>query len=377
LLKGAEAAKHGGIEVFIMRENLAQLKTEAHNELTKADSLQILDAIRVQFLGKTGAVTGLLKQVGALPVEERKDFGAAVNVLRDELTGLIADKQKNLEEKELNDKLAREVVDITLPVTTQLMGSIHPITQTTDEIIAIFAGMGFNLVTGPEIEDDFHNFTALNFPPDHPARTMHDTFFLHPETEGEVAKLLRTHTSTVQVRVMESQKPPLKLIVPGRVYRSDWDATHTPMFHQIEGLIIDKIGSFHMGHLKGCLNDFVRAIFNIDELPTRFRPSFFPFTEPSAEMDIGYARKDGKIVLGENEKWMEILGCGMVHPDVLKNCGIDPNEYQGFAFGMGVERVAMLKYGIPDLRDMYEGDLRWLSHYGFSMLEQPNRALGV
>ena len=359
-----------------MRDTLNTLKKEALTELDKAETLSGLDAIRVQFLGKTGSVTGLLKQVGALPVEERKDFGASVNVLRDELTGLITDRQKILEEKELNEKLDREKVDISLPVRAQNLGTIHPITQTTDEIIAIFAGMGFNLVTGPEIEDDFHNFTALNFPADHPARTMHDTFFLEPE-EGQAAPLLRTHTSTVQVRVMENQKPPLKLIVPGRVYRSDWDATHTPMFHQIEGLVIDKIGKFHMGHLKGCLNDFVRAIFNIDELPTRFRPSFFPFTEPSAEMDIGYARKDGKIVLGENEKWMEILGCGMVHPQVLKNCGIDPNEYQGFAFGMGVERVAMLKYGIPDLRDMYEGDLRWLSHYGFSLLEQPNRANGV
>jgi len=359
-----------------MRETLTQLKQDAQAELGKADSLQTLDAIRVQFLGKAGAVTGLLKQVGTMPVEERKEFGANVNVLRDELTGLIADKQKILEAKELNDKLAREVVDITLPVSVETLGTIHPVTQTTDEIISIFAGMGFNLVTGPEIEDDFHNFTALNFPADHPARSMHDTFFLEPE-EGKDPTLLRTHTSTVQVRVMQDQKPPLKLIVPGRVYRSDWDATHTPMFHQVEGLVIDKIGKFHMGHLKGCLMDFCKAFFNIDDLPTRFRPHFFPFTEPSGEMDIGYARRDGKVIIGENEKWMEILGCGMVHPNVLKNCGIDPEEYQGFAFGMGVERLAMLKYGIPDLRDMFDSDLRWLKHYGFSVLEQPNRAQGV
>ena len=359
-----------------MRETLAKLKDEAQTELGKADNLQNLDAIRVQFLGKAGAVTGLLKQVGALPIEERKDFGGAVNVLRDELTGLIAEKQKILEEKELNDKLAREVVDITLPVATENFGTIHPVMQTTDEIISIFAGMGFNLVTGPEIEDDFHNFTALNFAADHPARSMHDTFFLEAE-EGQEPTLLRTHTSTVQVRVMQNQKPPLKLIVPGRVYRSDWDATHTPMFHQVEGLVIDKIGKFHMGHLKGCLMDFCKAFFNIDDLPTRFRPHYFPFTEPSGEMDIGYARRDGKVILGENEKWMEILGCGMVHPNVLKNCGIDPNEYQGFAFGMGIERLAMLKYGIPDLRDMFDSDLRWLKHYGFSLLDQPNRALGA
>lgn len=359
-----------------MRDTLNTLKKDALTELDKAETLTGLDAIRVQFLGKTGSVTGLLKQVGALPVEERKDFGASVNILRDELTGLITDRQKILEEKELNEKLAREKVDITLPVRAQNLGTIHPITQTTDEIIAIFAGMGFNLVTGPEIEDDFHNFTALNFPADHPARSMHDTFFLEAE-EGEEQKLLRTHTSTVQVRVMENQKPPLKLIIPGRVYRSEMDATHTAMFHQIEGLMIDKIGKYHMGHLKGCISDFLRAFFGIDNLPTRFRPSFFPFTEPSAEIDIGYKRQDGRIIFGEGDKWMEIGGCGMVHPNVLTACGIDPNEYQGFAFGMGIERMAMLKYGIPDLRDMFDSDQRWLSHYGFSLLEQPNRANGV
>jgi phenylalanyl-tRNA synthetase alpha chain len=359
-----------------MRDMLTKLKTDAQSELGKADTLQTLDAIRVQFLGKAGAVTGLLKQVGSMPVEERKEFGANVNVLRDELTGLIADKQKILEEKELNEKLAREVVDITLPVSVETLGTIHPVTQTTDEIISIFAGMGFNLVTGPEIEDDFHNFTALNFAEDHPARSMHDTFFLEA-AEGEEQKLLRTHTSTVQVRVMKDQKPPLKLIIPGRVYRSEMDATHTAMFHQIEGLVIDKIGKFTMGHLKGCISDFVRAFFGIDNLPTRFRPSYFPFTEPSAEIDIGYKRQDGRVIFGEGDKWMEIGGCGMVHPNVLKNCGIDPNEYQGFAFGMGIERMAMLKSGIPDLRDMFDGDLRWLKHYGFSVLEQPNRALGA
>lgn len=358
-----------------MSQNLDQLNQKAQAELSAADDLQALEAIRVQYLGKSGEVTGLLKQVGTLPPEERKSFGENVNAVRNALTTNIAEKQKILEAKALDEKLAREVVDVTLPVQTLAMGSIHPITQVSEEIISIFAGMGFNLVTGPEIEDDFHNFTALNFAEDHPARSMHDTFFLQPEN-GEQPKLLRTHTSTVQIRTMMQQKPPLKLIIPGRVYRSEMDTTHTAMFHQIEGLIVDKIGSIHMGHLKGCLNDFVSAFFGLDNLPTRFRPSYFPFTEPSAEMDIGYARKDGKIVFGEREKWMEVLGCGMVHPNVLRNCGIDPEEYQGFAFGMGLERFAMLKYGIPDLRDMFDSDLRWLKHYGFSVLDQPNRALG-
>jgi phenylalanyl-tRNA synthetase alpha chain len=360
-----------------MTDSMQKLKTEALDTIQNAANLNDLDQVRVQFLGKTGAVTGLLKQVGSLPVEERKTFGEQVNLLRDQLTVLITEKQRKLEIEALNKKLESETIDVTLPPANAAKGTIHPVTQTIDEIIGVFAGMGFNLVTGPEIEDDFHNFTALNFPPAHPARTMHDTFFLEPDAPDEAPKLLRTHTSTVQIRTMMNQKPPLKLIVPGRVYRSDWDATHAPMFHQIEGLVIDKIGAFHMGHLKGCLIDFCRAIFNLDEFPSRFRPSFFPFTEPSAEMDIGYARRDGKVVLGEKGKWMEILGCGMVHPNVLKNCGIDPEEYQGFAFGMGVERIAMLKYGIPDLRDMFDSDLRWLNHYGFSVLEQPNRALGA
>jgi len=360
-----------------MTDSMQKLKSEALETIKQAANLNALDQIRVQFLGKSGSVTGLLKHVGTLPPEERKSFGEQVNQLRDELTGILTGKQKELEAAALNEKLKAETIDVTLPPTVKPLGSIHPVTQTTDEIVSIFASMGFNLVTGPEIEDDFHNFTALNFPPEHPARSTHDTFFLEPDAEGQAPKLLRTHTSTVQIRTMQDNKPPLKIIVPGRVYRSDWDATHTPMFHQCEGLIVDEIGKIHMGHLKGCLMDFLKAFFNIPDLPTRFRPHFFPFTEPSAEMDIGYARRDGKIVLGEKDKWMEILGCGMVHPNVLKNCGIDPDRYQGFAFGMGIERLAMLKYGIPDLRDMFESDARWLKHYSFSILEQPNRALGA
>ncbi len=359
-----------------MTDPMHTLKSDALAHITQAANLNTLDQIRVQFLGKSGSVTGLLKQVGALPPDQRKHFGEQVNQLRDELSAILSDRQKQLEAAALNQKLASETIDVTLPPSLKNLGTIHPVTQTTDEIVSIFAAMGFNMMTGPEIEDDFHNFTALNFPPDHPARSTHDTFFLESEN-GEAPTLLRTHTSTVQIRSMTDTKGPLKIIVPGRVYRSDWDATHTPMFHQVEGLIIGKTGEIHMGHLKGCLADFLKAFFNIDDLPTRFRPHFFPFTEPSAEMDIGYARRDGKIILGEKSGWMEILGCGMVHPNVLKNCGIDPEKFQGFAFGMGVERLAMLKYGIPDLRDMFDSDLRWLKHYGFSILEQPNRALGA
>lgn len=358
-----------------MTANLENLKKEAETALAAANDLTALDNVRVQYLGKTGAVTSLLKQVGALPPEERKTFGERVNQVRDALTLVITDKQKKLEEAALQAKLANERVDISLPVTPNTLGQIHPISQTIDEIIAIFAQMGFAMQTGPEIEDDFYNFTALNFAEDHPARSMHDTFFLEPEGD-EKPKLLRTHTSTVQIRTMMQQKPPLKILVPGRVYRSEMDATHTAMFHQVEGFIVDKIGAFHMGHLKGCLTDFIQAFFNAPHCPVRFRPSYFPFTEPSAEVDIGYARRDGKIILGEKDKWMEVLGCGMIHPNVLKNCGIDPNEYQGFAFGLGVERFAMLKYGIPDLRDMFDSDLRWLKHYGFSLFDQPNRGLG-
>jgi len=359
-----------------MTSPLKTIKDKALDALQTAANLNALDAVRVQFLGKSGEVTGLLKQVGSLPPEERKSFGEQVNVLRDELTQQIAAKQKILEQEALNEKLASETIDISLPPAPRAYGTIHPITQTIDDITAIFAAMGFTVATGPDIEDDFHNFTALNFPLEHPARSMHDTFFLEPDAPNEAPKLLRTHTSTVQVRTMNEQKPPIKIIVPGRVYRSDWDATHVPMFHQVEGLIIDEIGKITMGHLRGCLDDFVRAVFNVPNLTTRFRPHYFPFTEPSAELDIAYARRDGKVVIGEKGGFMEILGCGMVHPNVLKACGINPEKYQGFAFGMGVERIAMLKYGLPDLRDMFDSDLRWLKHYGFSLLDQPNRATG-
>ncbi|WP_435640481.1 phenylalanine--tRNA ligase subunit alpha [Micavibrio aeruginosavorus] len=358
-----------------MTSNIATLKTELTQMVEQATDLAALDAARVAALGKNGRITALMKNLGTMTPDERKETGAALNVLKDEIADLIARQDAALKKQAMDQKLSAETIDITLSPRPERKGHIHPISQTMDEIAAIFADMGFVINEGPDIEDDFHNFTALNFPPGHPAREMHDTFYLpdDPDAAGEAAKkLLRTHTSTVQVRTMMKQKPPIRMIVMGRTYRSDYDMTHTPMFHQCEGLVIDK--STNMGHLKGCLLDFVRAYFNIDDLPLRFRPSFFPFTEPSAEVDIGCSRKDGGLKIGAGDSWLEIGGCGMVHPNVLKNCGIDPEEYQGFAFGMGIERMAMLKYGIPDLRTFFESDVRWLEHYGFDPLNRPNRA---
>ena len=360
-------------------DNLVQLKTDAEALIRQATDLATLDNARVQIIGKSGSLTNLLKQLGQLAPDQRKEMGQQVNLLRDELTALIADKQTILQQAALSEKLSKDTIDISLPSRPEQVGSLHPTLQVMDEMIAIFAAMGFTVATGPEIEDDFHNFTALNFPPDHPARTMHDTFYLDAKDDKGLPKLLRTHTSTVQIRSMMNDQPPLRLIVPGRTFRSDYDMTHTPMFHQVEGLVIDKAS--HMGHLKGCLIEFCRTMFGIDDLPIRFRPSFFPFTEVSAEVDIGYTRENGRITIGgtkgKDHKWMEILGCGMVHPNVIRNCGLDPDLYQGFAFGMGIERIAMLKYGMPDLRDFFSGDLRWMRHYGFSVLDYPNRALDV
>ncbi|MDE1932262.1 MAG: phenylalanine--tRNA ligase subunit alpha, partial [Alphaproteobacteria bacterium] len=275
----------------------------------------------------------------------------------------------------LNARLTQERVDVTLPVDAATAGRIHPVSQTIDEIVAIFGAMGFVVAEGPHIEDDFHNFTALNIPPEHPARQEQDTFYLAATAADGSRKVLRTHTSPVQIRTMLRQKPPIRIIVPGRTFRSDHDATHSPMFHQVEGLIIDR--ATHMGHLKGCLIDFCRAYFGMADLPVRFRPSYFPFTEPSAEVDIGCSREGGGLKIGAGADWLEILGCGMVHPKVLRNCNIDPDTYQGFAFGMGIERIAMLKYGIPDLRTFYDSDLRWLRHYGFVPLDVPTLAGGL
>jgi phenylalanyl-tRNA synthetase alpha chain len=352
----------------------AQLKKELIQMVEAANDMSALDAARVTALGKKGRITDLMKNLGSMSPEERKNAGAALNVLKDEIAALIDKQAAALQAQEMDQRLANETIDVTLSPRPSRAGTIHPISQTVEELVTIFGDMGFTVAEGPDIEDDFHNFTALNFPPGHPAREMHDTFYLPDDDtkEGEAKrKLLRTHTSTVQIRHMMANKPPIKIVCFGRTYRSDYDMTHTPMFHQLEGLIIDK--NTHMGHLKGCLMDFVRAYFDIDDLPVRFRPSFFPFTEPSAEMDIGCSRKDGGLKIGAGDSWLEILGCGMVHPNVIKNCGLDPAEYQGFAFGMGIERITMLKYGIPDLRTFFESDTRWLSHYGFDPLNRPNR----
>lgn len=342
-----------------------------------ANDLDSIEAVRVSALGKKGKITALMKTLGGMDPEERKTTGAALNLLKDEIAALIASQEYALKKQALEQRLATETIDVSLSARPEKQGKIHPISQTMEELTTIFGSMGFIVSEGPDIEDDWHNFTALNFPPGHPAREMHDTFYLpdDPDETGEAAKkLLRTHTSTVQIRAMVEQGVPIKTIVMGRTYRSDYDITHTPMFHQCEGLVIDK--DIHMGHLKGCLQDFAKAYFEVDDLPVQFRPSFFPFTEPSAEVDIGCSRKDGGLKIGAGEDWLEILGCGMVHPNVIKNCGYDPEEYQGFAFGMGVERITMLKYGIPDLRTFFESDIRWLQHYGFDPLDRPNRATG-
>ncbi|MDR6773878.1 phenylalanine--tRNA ligase subunit alpha [Azospirillum sp. BE72] len=352
---------------------LDALKDELLSQVNAAADLSALDEVRVSALGKKGRITGFMKELGNLTPDERKERGQQLNALKDEIAAAIDARKSDLAAAHLKARLEAERVDVTLPVRPETEGRIHPISQTMDEMIAIFAEMGFSVAEGPDIEDDFHNFTALNFPPGHPARDMHDTFYL-PDS-GDKKMLLRTHTSPVQVRTMLNNKPPIRIIAPGRTYRSDYDMTHTPMFHQIEGLVIDE--ATNMGHLKGCLVEFCRAFFDVDDLPLRFRPSFFPFTEPSAEVDIGCSRKGGELKLGNYGDWLEILGCGMVHPNVLEACGIDSTKYQGFAFGMGVERVAMLKYGIPDLRTFFEADLRWLKHYGFSALDIPNIAHGL
>lgn len=351
-----------------------ELKSQTLAEIASASNLEALEAVRVKALGKKGALTEEMKKLGAMGADERKAFGARINEVKAALETALADRKAVLENAAIDARLTAEKIDITLPCRPELEGRIHPISQTIDEVTAIFAEMGFAVAEGPDIEDDFHNFTALNFPPDHPARQMHDTFFFGEHAPGE-RLLLRTHTSPVQVRTMLNQKPPIRVIIPGRTFRCDSDMTHTPMFHQVEGLLIDE--STHFGHLKGCLIDFVRAFFEVDDVPVRFRPSFFPFTEPSAEVDIGCSREGGELRIGRGAGWLEILGCGMVHPNVLKNCGIDPDKYQGFAFGMGVERLAMLKYGIPDLRTFFDGDLRWLRHYGFAPQDVPTLAGGL
>ncbi|WP_397404631.1 phenylalanine--tRNA ligase subunit alpha [Phenylobacterium sp.] len=363
------------------------LQADLTARIAAAADLAALEAIRVEALGKTGWISELLKTLGRLTPDERRVEGPKINGLRDAVAAAIADRKAALETAELDSRLAKETVDLSLPPPPERRGRVHPTMQVMDEMIAVFAEMGFALAEGPDIEDDFHNFTALNFPPKHPAREMHDTFWL-PEDETGQRKLLRTHTSPVQIRALQqgqnhklpgwiasSQTPPIRIIVPGRTYRSDSDATHTPMFHQIEGLVIDR--NIHMGHLKWTLDTFISRFFETSVVETRFRPHHFPFTEPSAEMDVKCDRSGGDVKIGQGNDWMEIVGCGMVHPNVLTNCGLDPDEWQGFAFGFGVDRLGMLKYGMPDLRDMFAGDVRWLDHFGFSAFQAPNPATGL
>lgn len=355
-------------------EDLVKIRNDIERDVNASSSPGALESIRVSYLGKSGVITSKMKTLGTLLPEERKTFGSELNNLKNEVHNLIEKKKNSLEEEELNKKLVSEKIDVTLPCRPEQEGKIHPITQVIAEVTEIFSTMGFTVADGPEIEDDFHNFTALNIPEEHPARQMHDTFYFPKDKNGK-QNLLRTHTSPVQIRYMENNKPPFKIIAPGRTYRCDSDITHSPMFHQVEGLYIGK--GVNMAHLKGCLIQFVQAFFGIDNVPVRFRPSFFPFTEPSAEMDIGCTRAGGELKIGEGKGWMEILGCGMVHPNVLKNAGIDSDKWQGFAFGLGIERLAMLKYGIPDLRTFFESDARWLDHYGFSPLDIPTVTGGL
>jgi phenylalanyl-tRNA synthetase alpha chain len=335
-----------------------------------------LEAVRVAALGRKGTISELLKSLGAMTPEERKRQGPLINGLRDRVTAAIAARRETLRDLSLAARLNTETLDVTLPVREPPaeVGRVHPISQVVDELTAIFADMGFAVAEGPDIETDDYNFTMLNFGPSHPARDMHDTFFFNPKPDGS-RLLLRTHTSPVQVRTMLAQKPPIRVIIPGRTYRIDSDQTHTPVFHQVEGLVIDR--SAHLGHLKWVLEEFCKAFFEVDHVKMRFRPSYFPFTEPSLEVDIQCRRDRGEVRFGEGEDWMEILGCGMVHPNVLRNCGLDPDEFQGFAWGMGIDRIAMLKYGMPDLRAFFEADQRWLSHYGFRPLDLPTLAGGL
>ncbi|MGD0719902.1 MAG: phenylalanine--tRNA ligase subunit alpha [Roseiarcus sp.] len=356
--------------------DLATLQTEILAAIAGAADEAALEAVRVAALGRKGSVSALLATLGGMTPDERKVQGAAINGLKEAVGAALAARRTILKSAALERQLAAEALDVSLPVRRAGIdsGRIHPISQVMDELVAIFADMGFSIAEGPDIESDDYNFTKLNFPPDHPAREMHDTFFFAPNEKGE-RKLLRTHTSPVQVRTMLSQKPPIRIVCPGRTYRCDADQTHTPMFHQVEGLVIDKTAN--MGQLKWVLEEFCKAFFEVPEVGMRFRPSFFPFTSPSMEVDIQCRRSGGEIRFGEGEDWLEILGCGMVHANVLRNCGIDPEEFQGFAWGMGVDRIAMLKYGLPDLRDFFEGDLRWLDHYGFRPLDIPTLAGGL
>ncbi|MBB5684050.1 phenylalanine--tRNA ligase subunit alpha [Sphingobium boeckii] len=354
--------------------DLTNLQAELMATIAGATTTEAIEDVRVKALGKQGAITALLKSLGGMTPEQRLSEGPKIHALREAVTQAIGDRKAGLERAALDAKLAGETLDMTLPPPAAVQGSVHPVSQVMDELAEIFADLGFSVATGPEIEDDWHNFTALNIPETHPARAMHDTFYFPDEVDGK-KMLLRTHTSPVQIRTMMSQDAPIRIIAPGRVYRSDSDATHTPMFHQIEGLVVDR--GIHMGHLKWTLETFLKAFFERDDIVLRLRPSYFPFTEPSVEIDIGYTIEKGRRVLGGSDGWLEVLGSGMVHPKVIENCGLDPKEWQGFAFGTGIDRLAMLKYGMDDLRPFFDGDLRWLRHYGFAALDIPTLSGGV
>ena len=351
--------------------DLKKIREEFIPKLNRKLNLSEINQIKSDLFGKNGLVSFQFKKIGTMVETERKKFASDLNIIKNELQDLINFRINEIENSEINEKLKKEKIDITLPERSFVKGKIHPVSQTIDEISSIFSEIGFNVEEGPDVENEYNNFTALNTPDNHPARDMHDTFYLDKKKE----RLLRTHTSPVQIRTMLKDKPPFKIIAPGRTYRSDSDQTHSPMFHQVEGLHIDK--NINMGHLKGCLNYFIKEFFEVEKIKMRFRPSHFPFTEPSAEVDIGYELKDGKIVIGDGDQWLEILGCGMVHPNVLRNVKVDPTMYQGYAFGIGIDRLAMLKYGINDLRAFFDCDYRWLNHFGFDPLDVPTNYRGL
>jgi phenylalanyl-tRNA synthetase alpha chain len=345
------------------------------DRIAAAADLQELDSVRVALLGKQGEITAKLKSLGAMDADTRTAQAPKIHALREAVTNAIADRKSALETAELERKLATETIDLSLPALESISGTVHPVSQVMDELAEIFADLGFSVAEGPEIEDQWHNFTALNMGESHPARAMMDTFYLEPRSPDEEPRVLRTHTSPVQIRAAKEKGAPLYVIAPGRVYRSDSDATHTPMFHQVEGLVIDK--GITLGHLKWTLETFLKAFFERDDVVLRMRPSYFPFTEPSAEVDVGWSIEKGRRVIGGSEGWMEVLGSGMVHPVVMENYGLDPDEWQGFAFGCGIDRLAMLKYGMDDLRAFFDGDIRWLKHYGFKALDVPTLSGGV
>ncbi|HET7409090.1 MAG TPA: phenylalanine--tRNA ligase subunit alpha [Paracoccaceae bacterium] len=355
-------------------QDTAAVRAKYLGQIADAADEAAIEAVRVAALGKKGEISLMMRELGRMTHGQRQTAGPAFNALKDEINAAIAARKAALADAALEERLRAEWLDVTLSPRPMAQGTIHPVSQVMDELTAIFAEMGFSVAEGPHIETDWYNFDALNISPEHPARTEMDTFYMAPRPDG-TRHVLRTHTSPVQIRYMEAHGAPCRIIAPGRVYRSDYDQTHTPMFHQVEGLVIDR--TTHMGHLKGCLVDFCRAFFEVDDLPLRFRPSYFPFTEPSAEVDIRCSWAGGQLRLGEGDDWLEILGSGMVHPKVLANAGVDPEQWQGFAFGMGIDRIAMLKYGIPDLRTFFEADLRWLRHYGFAALDMPSMTHGL